>query len=1193
EEMGRIRVAMTKITLTFKLCFGKTSSDSNASQQLDAPISPDNNTSQRVDAPISFGRRSSDHNASQQLDAPISSASTSHTDESLHSDTPTLPFPNGEYEVFLNFRGPDTRRNITDLIHRFLVHLKIRTFRDDDELRVGEGIWPELVRAIGQSKIYVVIFSEGYADSKWCLKELAEIVEQRKQGKGHIVIPIFHMVDPSDVRHQTGSYEDSFRGHQMEFDERIVQNWKNAMKEVGNLKGYPISEEGEGATADLVSNLVWSYLSKNNYALETDELIGIENHVEEVVHKLSLESGSVSTVGIHGMGGIGKTTLAMAVYNKISAHFDRCSFLENIRQKQQETNGILALQKKLISNILRLDSVGSMVDAREGRRIIKERVSQFRVLIVLDDVDEKFKFEEILGNFENFFPNSRFIVTSRNVKILKSLGRDRRCELYEAQGMTPDRSLQLFCKHAFGMDSPPPGFETLSKDIVSTTGGLPLTLKVVGSSLFKEDVGIWKDKFAKLKEIPETEVVESLKISYDTLAHEAKQIFLDIACFFIGEDKENASYMWSDCNFYPITNINILIQRSMIKIGNLNEFQMHDQLRDTGRAIVREEDIDHPWLRSRIWSRDVATDLLLNKKGTDKVKAIRVNSILGLESEHFSNLSELRYFDGQATSLRGDFSGLLPNLRWLQLQHHEESPNGHLTNFHMKNLVIFNFSFSELVGDDWGGWSHIKMAKKLKVLDLSDPNPYLTKLPKFPESGSLEMLNISNFAYLFLLSSYVELDTRNLLNLKVLNLNNCKLRKIKGGTLGMMKGLRELDLTNIKFIEDGSEWLADIGELPLLEILRAEEASFDEYRQFEVLAGIKLPTSLKVLTTSSALANLAELLQLRELSIIRCRTRVVIPETSTLWWKSSKLESLTLFYSPNLIMAPNATLLPSSLTMLSINFTTLEWLPNLENLENLIELILNSCSELREIQGLVRLKRLQSLTIDSASRLTCLDGLGDLMSGSNCKLTKLTMLDCPLLTTALDDDCRSALDVVHSFQEMHIDGCPRLDGDSIPRLSKLPRLKILRIGGISRSDGDHDGSALLEGLGELKELVELELVRLPAVERLPSLSKLRQLRRLVLWDIPNLREIEGLEGLKSLKRLVLAQCKSLERFPAASLPSTVVRMILDLRGCTNFTSDLSSLAVSGSNVTIRWPHEPITRYPNPRPVQRFFDNESD
>ncbi|CAL1375959.1 unnamed protein product [Linum trigynum] len=125
--MGRIRVAMTKITLTFKLCFGKTSSDSNESQQLDAPVSPDNNTSQRVDAPISFGRRSSDHNASQlqdvldgfgrrsydnntydqQLDAPISSASTSHTDESLHLYIPTLPLPNGEYEVFLNFRGPD------------------------------------------------------------------------------------------------------------------------------------------------------------------------------------------------------------------------------------------------------------------------------------------------------------------------------------------------------------------------------------------------------------------------------------------------------------------------------------------------------------------------------------------------------------------------------------------------------------------------------------------------------------------------------------------------------------------------------------------------------------------------------------------------------------------------------------------------------------------------------------------------------------------------------------------------------------------------------------------------------------------------------------------------------------------------------------------------------------------------------
>ncbi|CAN1145632.1 Disease resistance protein L6 [Linum perenne] len=579
-----------------------------------------------------------------------SNDSPSTTVETLSRDSSSVSLLTGEYDVFLSFRGPDTRHNVTDIIYRFLSKLKIRTFKDDDELRKGEGIWPNLVQAIGQSKVYVLIISEHYAHSKWCLKELVEIVQQHKQDKEHIILPIFYMVDPGDVRHQTGPYQSAFQQHKKrKIDEKTIQSWKDALNEVGSLTGWHIkSKEEEVDKADLVSGVVWPHLSKtiNTIATDelvgiddhveqvvnrlnldsqgvkvvglhaTDELVGIDDHVEQVVNRLNLDSQGVKVVGLHGIGGIGKTTLATTVYNMISTCFDRCSFVKNIREMQQQSDGVLVLQRKLISNILRKDSVGSIIDINEGKKIIRDSVSQFKVLIVLDDVDEKFKSEEVLGDLSKFVSGTRFIITSRDIKILRNLTGDPH-NLYEVNGMDEDCSLKLFCKHAFKKDFPLPGFEALSKSIVSTTGGLPLSLKVVESLLFLEEEVVWKDKLEQLRNMPEEEVMSRLMISYSGLGYEAQQIFLDIACFYIGTDKEFPSYMWSGCNFHPISNINLLVQRSMVKIGDDNEFEMHDQLRDMGREIIRQESIEYPWKRSRIWSNEVASELLLDNKGPE------------------------------------------------------------------------------------------------------------------------------------------------------------------------------------------------------------------------------------------------------------------------------------------------------------------------------------------------------------------------------------------------------------------------------------------------------------------------------------------------------------------------------------------------------------------------------------------------
>ncbi|CAN1812231.1 Disease resistance protein L6 [Linum perenne] len=864
--------------------------------------------------------KSNNKNAND-MTQPLDSTSLFAASSITRSDSPdsslSLSLPSVEYEVFLSFRGPDTRSQITDILYRFLVHSKIHTFKDDDELRKGEGIWSTLVKVINQSKIYVPIISKNYAYSKWCLKELVEIVKQQRKDNRHIILPIFYMVNPRDVRHQTGPYQNAFLEHANTFDELTIQNWRDALNEVGALKGWHVKTiDEQGAIADEVSAHIWSHISKTNYVLDTDELVGIDHHIEAVLEKLSLDSNNMTMVGIHGIGGIGKTTIARAVYNKISYSFDRCCFVENIRETQQQKDGILIVQKKLISDILRKDSNG-ISNNSEGRKMIRERVSELKILVILDDVDEKFDFEDILGSPRNFHRGSRFIVTSRNVKILSILN-ETQCNLYEVQTMSHSQALQLFCMHSLRKSSPPPEYKSLADDIVSSTGRLPLTLKVIGTLLFREDIPIWKEKLKRLQGTLELQVMERLKISYDALEYEAQQIFLDIACLFNGRSKDKSFYMWNDCNFYPASNITILIQRSMIKVGDDDKFRIHDQLRDMGREIVRQENIDRPWMRSRIWSAEEGMELLYNQKGTTKVKALVVPSTTYVRefiSDCFYNLQGLRYFEADIT-ITGDFSYLLPNLRWLRLCQYGQTgfyfrP---LPNFDMRNMVILDFR-GVILTDYWGG----QMSNKLKVVKLA----YcfnITRLPYFP--SSLEMLTISFMNVICM----PKLHIGRLKKLKFLALRYCNIRRISGGTFGMLKGLVRLDLDYF-ICENLREVFVDVGDLTSLKILRTIGVKDMDF---------EAPKGLKELSTSSRVSNLAEMLELEALYVCDCEDGFDIPLA---WWK--ELVSLRLNE-----MSPSV-----------------ERIASLSRLQKLKKLRILRAPRLREIEGLGELKSLENLRL--------------------------------------------------------------------------------------------------------------------------------------------------------------------------------------------------------------------------------------
>ena len=151
--------------------------------------------------------------------------------------------PQWKYEVFLSFRGVDTRRGFTDHLYAALQRKGILTFRDDEELERGKSISSELLKAIEESRFAIVIFSRNYALSTWCLVELAHIVKCMRERK-LTIWPIFYDVDPSDVRKQTGTFGQAFNDHEKRFkdDIKTVEMWRAALREVANLSGWHLQD---------------------------------------------------------------------------------------------------------------------------------------------------------------------------------------------------------------------------------------------------------------------------------------------------------------------------------------------------------------------------------------------------------------------------------------------------------------------------------------------------------------------------------------------------------------------------------------------------------------------------------------------------------------------------------------------------------------------------------------------------------------------------------------------------------------------------------------------------------------------------------------------------------------------------------------------------------------------------------------
>jgi hypothetical protein len=331
-----------------------------------------------------------------------------------------------------------------------------------------------------------------------------------------------------------------------------------------------------------------------NFSNVSKDFVGIESLVEEMMTLLAIGLDDVRFIGIYGMGGIGKTTLSKAIYERVSHQFEASCFMDGIREGTRSKHGLVYLKKQLIFEILTEREINVWNDHRLSR-VVENRLRIKKVFIVLDDVDGEDQLEALAGSHSWFGEGSRIIITSRDCHLLNRYVDDT----YEVKVLNDAEALRLFSWKAFKKPHPEENYVELSKDVVSYVQGLPLALKVFGSSLFGRTMDAWKSARDKLKENPSSEILDKLKISFDGLEDSEKELFLDIACFFNGVQRDRIRHILeSTLGYYPDFDIDVLVDKSLISIS-WGRLWMHDLLRKMGQKIVHDESKE-PGARSRL-----------------------------------------------------------------------------------------------------------------------------------------------------------------------------------------------------------------------------------------------------------------------------------------------------------------------------------------------------------------------------------------------------------------------------------------------------------------------------------------------------------------------------------------------------------------------------------------------------------------
>ncbi|XP_048436787.1 disease resistance protein Roq1-like [Pyrus x bretschneideri] len=392
--------------------------------------------------------------------------------------------------------------------------------------------------------------------------------------------------------------------------------------------------------------------------------------------------------------------------------------------------------------------------------MIKNFLWNKKVLLVLDDVDQLEQLELLFGDKRWFGAGRRIIITTRDLRLLVS--HDVEIKQFELMGLSEDKALQLFSWHAFKND-PNDEYLELSKAFVKYGAKLPLTLKTLGIFLCGRDQGAWTSTLDKLKKDPEETTFKTLLVSYDVLDDMTKNVFLDVACFHKGNDKDRVIEILDCCDFSGCIGIDVLIEKSLLYISGKN-LEMHDLVQEMTWKIVRRKSKE-PGRRSWLWLREEIFHVLKNNMGTEDIEGIVLHLPKREEAhcnfEAFSKMYNLKMIQFNLLFLSPGFEVLPNSFRFLEWRYY---PSKSLPpSFEPDSLTVLSLPTSEIVRL----WNGRKRLSNLKHMDLSYSK--LIRTPDFTEIQNLKRLVLEGCYDLIEIHPSIAALKR----FKILNFKNC------------------------------------------------------------------------------------------------------------------------------------------------------------------------------------------------------------------------------------------------------------------------------------------------------------------------------------------------------------------------------------------------------------------------------------
>ncbi|XVF77469.1 hypothetical protein PTKIN_Ptkin14bG0046700 [Pterospermum kingtungense] len=640
-----------------------------------------------------------------------------------------------KYDVFLSFRGEDTRKKFTDHLYAALKRKGIVTFRDDPDLKRGEEIAPDLLKAIQESWCSVIVLSETYAFSGWCLEELAEIVKQKKE-RGHKVFPIFYEVDPSALRKQTGKLEEAFASHEEKYkeDKEKIQRWRTALTEVTNIAGWDSKDSHE-------SEFIVDIVEKIHSAIPL-QLIGPIFHSKDFMPSKAtnltfshiikaLNTNGVNMIGLYGMPGVGKTTLVKEVWKQAKEQklFDYVMMVT-----MSQTPDINKIQDRIAESL----HFKFEASTEEGKaEVLWQRLKVLnKILIIIDDVWKAFELLTIGIPFGVEHKDCKILLTTRVERVCVQMNCHEKFQLKE---LSKEEAWALF-KDKADLKDVSSTLNNVAEEVASECKGLPLAIVTVGTALKGASLDEWRaanQRFKDSRHLDNEDVCEGLynrlQLSYDYLKGDNIQSCF-LLCSLFPEDFDIGfeSLLMLGIGFGLFANVYffeelraeicatveklresglLLEANDDFNAGVYNERyeRMHDVIRDfahwktlkEGRIFMVKEGLKE-WPRESfkcctaisLWKNDINNFPANLKFPKLKFFVFGANNLVKIPSAFIEAMKSLRALRLQRVVFSVEALKFMKNLRTLCFEHCELENISSLRN--MKNLEILSLKATNI-----------------------------------------------------------------------------------------------------------------------------------------------------------------------------------------------------------------------------------------------------------------------------------------------------------------------------------------------------------------------------------------------------------------------------------------------------------------------------------------------------------------